>query len=148
MTLAEGTKAPQIEGVDQNNKPVSLQDYKGKKLIVYFYPKDSTPGCTAEACNLRDNYDSLLKQGYDVIGVSPDTTKSHLKFIDKFQLPFRLIADTENKLAEAFGVWGLKKFMGKEYMGILRTTFIIDEKGVIEKVINKVDTKNHASQII
>jgi thioredoxin-dependent peroxiredoxin len=146
--LSEGDKAPQLFGVDQHDKEVSLQDYSGKKVILYFYPKDNTPGCTAESCNLRDNFDSLQREGYEVIGVSPDTTKSHLKFIDKFNLPFRLIADTENKLAEAFGVWGLKKFMGKEYMGILRTTFILDGKGVIVKVINKVDTKNHAAQII
>jgi peroxiredoxin Q/BCP len=146
--LLEGSDAPKVFGVDQHGKEVTLQTYSGKKLVLYFYPKDSTPGCTAEACNLRDNYDSLLKEGYEIIGVSPDTTKSHLKFIEKYDLPFTLIADTENKLAEAFGVWGLKKFMGKEYMGIIRTTFIIDEKGVIEKVINKVDTKNHTSQII
>lgn len=146
--ITEGQKAPAITGVDQHGKTVSLEEYKGKKVILYFYPKDSTPGCTAEACNLRDNYDDLRSKGFDVIGVSPDSEKSHLKFIDKYQLPFRLIADTDTKLAEAYGVWGLKKFMGKEYMGINRTSFVIDEKGVIEKVINKVDTKNHAAQII
>lgn len=144
--IKEGQIAPEISGVDQGGKPVSLKDYKGKKVLLYFYPKDSTPGCTAEACNLRDNYDDLLSKGYDVIGVSPDSEKSHLKFIDKYQLPFRLIADVDKSLAEAYGVWGLKKFMGREYMGIIRTSFVIDEKGVIEKVINKVDTKNHASQ--
>jgi peroxiredoxin Q/BCP len=146
--ITEGQKAPAFTGVDQHGKSVSLEEYKGKKVILYFYPKDSTPGCTAEACNLRDNYDDLRSKGYDVIGVSPDSEKSHLKFIDKYQLPFRLIADTDTKLAEAYGVWGLKKFMGKEYMGIIRTSFVIDEKGVIEKVINKVDTKNHAAQIV
>lgn len=145
--LKEGDKAPAINAPDQNGKTVSLDQYKGKKVVLYFYPKDSTPGCTAEACNLRDNYNSLLKDGFDVIGVSPDSEKSHLKFIEKQDLPFRLIADTEKAVAEAYGVWGLKKFMGKEYMGVNRTTFVIGEDGIIEKVITKVDTKNHTAQL-
>jgi peroxiredoxin Q/BCP len=147
-TLKKGDKAPAIEGNDQDGKPVSLDQFSGKKVVLYFYPKDDTPGCTAEACNLRDNYDALLKQGFDVIGVSPDAGKAHLKFIEKYTLPFRLIADTDKKVAEAYGVWGLKKFMGKEYMGVNRTTFIIDENGLINNIIEKVDTKNHASQIL
>lgn len=147
-SLKIGDKAPAIEANDQHGNPVSLDEYKGKKIVLYFYPKDDTPGCTAEACNLRDNYDDLLKQGFDVIGVSPDAEKSHLKFIDKYQLPFRLIADTDKKVAEAYGVWGLKKFMGKEYMGVNRTTFVIEADGTIGKVIEKVETKNHAAQIL
>ena len=147
-TLKVGDKAPEIQANDQHGKPVSLKEYAGKQVILYFYPKDDTPGCTAEACNLRDNYDDLLKQGFDVIGVSPDEEKKHLKFIEKYQLPFRLVADTDKKVAEAYGVWGLKKFMGKEYDGIHRTTFIIDENGIIEEVIENVRTKAHASQIL
>jgi peroxiredoxin Q/BCP len=145
-TLKEGDKAPAISGIDQSGKPVSLDQYKGKKVILYFYPKDATPGCTAQACNLRDHYDSLTTAGYDVIGVSPDNEKSHQKFIEKQGLPFRLIADTDTSLAHAYGVWGPKKFMGKEYDGIHRTTFIINN-GIIERIITKVDTKNHAAQI-
>jgi peroxiredoxin Q/BCP len=148
MKLNIGNQAPELEGVDQHGKTINLSDYKGKKIVLYFYPKDDTPGCTAEACNLRDNYSDLTKFGFDVIGVSTDSEKSHLKFIDKYGLPFRLIADTDKKVAEAYGVWGMKKFMGKEYMGINRTTFIIDEQGLISKVIEKVDTKNHTAQII
>lgn len=148
MKLNVGDQAPELQGVDQHGKSISLSDYKGKKIVLYFYPKDDTPGCTAEACNLRDNYSDLTKFGFDVIGVSADNEKSHLKFIDKYGLPFRLIADTDKKVAEAYGVWGMKKFMGKEYMGINRTTFIIDEQGLISKVIEKVDTKNHTAQII
>ena len=147
-TLKVGDKAPEIQANDQHGKPVSLKEYAGKQVILYFYPKDDTPGCTAEACNLRDNYDDLLKQGFDVIGVSPDEEKKHLKFIEKYQLPFRLVADTDKKVAEAYGVWGLKKFMGKEYMGVNRTTFIIDVDGKIGKIIDKVETKNHTAQII
>jgi peroxiredoxin Q/BCP len=146
--LKEGDLAPAITAKDQHGKEISLNEYAGKKVVLYFYPKDDTPGCTAEACNLRDNYDQLLNQGYDVIGVSPDSEKSHLKFIDKYKLQFRLIADTDNEVAKAYGVFGLKKFMGKEYMGVNRTTFLIDEQGKIAKVISKVDTKNHSSQII
>lgn len=147
-TLQEGDKAPSINAVDQDGKPVTLEQYSGKKLILYFYPKDNTPGCTAESCNLRDNYDDLLKSGYDVVGVSPDSEKSHQKFIEKQNLPFRLIADVDKKVCEDYGIWGLKKFMGKEYMGVNRTTFVIDGNGIIEKIITKVQTKDHAAQII
>lgn len=147
-TLKKGDKAPAISAIDQLGNPISLDQYAGKKVILYFYPKDDTPGCTAEACNLRDNYTEILNQGFDVIGVSPDAGKAHLKFIDKYTLPFRLIADTDKKVAEDYGVWGLKKFMGKEYMGVNRTTFIIGDDGFILDVIEKVDTKNHAAQII
>lgn len=147
-TLIKGDKAPVFAGVDQDGQPVSLNDYAGKKLVLYFYPKDDTPGCTAEACNLRDNYDKLLNSGYDVLGVSTDPVKSHKKFVEKYTLPFRLLSDSEKTVSEAFGVYGLKKFMGKEYMGISRTTFLIDEKGIIEDVIAKVDTKKHAEQIL
>jgi peroxiredoxin Q/BCP len=146
--LKEGDQAPALSAKDQLGNTVSLNEYAGKKVVLYFYPKDDTPGCTAEACNLRDNYDSLLQKGYEVIGVSPDSEKSHLKFIDKYKLQFRLIADTENEVAKAYGVFGLKKFMGKEYMGVNRTTFLINEQGLIDKVISKVDTKNHSSQIL
>lgn len=147
-TIAIGQKAPAIHAKDQHGNEISLEQYKGKKVILYFYPKDDTPGCTAEACNLRDNYEHLTQSGYDVIGVSTDSEKSHLKFIEKYNLPFRLIADTDQKVVQDYGVWGLKKFMGKEYMGVNRTTFVIDENGCIEKIITKVDTKNHAAQII
>lgn len=146
--LQKGDKAPDFKGADENGKIISLSHFKGKKLVLYFYPKDQTPGCTAEACDLRDHYPLLLKQGYDVIGISADDEKSHQKFIEKNKLPFSLIADTDKKIIMAYGVWGLKKMMGKEYEGILRTTFIIDEEGIIEEVITKVDTKNHTSQII
>jgi peroxiredoxin Q/BCP len=147
-TLTKGDKAPVFTGVDQDGQPVSLSDYAGKKLVLYFYPKDDTPGCTAEACSLRDNYDKLINSGFDVLGVSTDPVKSHKKFVDKYTLPFRLLSDTEKTVSEAFGVYGLKKFMGKEYMGINRTTFLIDEKGIIIDVISKVDTKKHAEQIL
>jgi peroxiredoxin Q/BCP len=147
-TLKQGDKAPAINAKDQLGNIISLNDYAGKKVVLYFYPKDDTPGCTAEACNLRDNYNSLLNAGFDVIGVSSDNEKSHQKFITKYSLPFRLISDTDQKVSNDYGVWGLKKFMGKEYMGINRTTFLIDENGNIEKVIEKVDTKNHISQIL
>ena len=147
-TLKQGDKAPAINAKDQSGNTISLNDYAGKKVVLYFYPKDDTPGCTAEACNLRDNYDSLSNAGFDVIGVSSDNEKSHQKFITKYSLPFRLISDTDQKVSNDYGVWGLKKFMGKEYMGINRTTFLIDENGNIEKVIEKVDTKNHIAQIL
>ncbi|HNW98896.1 MAG TPA: thioredoxin-dependent thiol peroxidase [Bacteroidales bacterium] len=146
--IKEGDTAPDFTGKDQNGNNISLKDFKGKKTVLYFYPKDSTPGCTQEACNLKDNYHSFLNKGYVVIGISADNEKSHQKFIEKYQLPFPLIADTEKKIIEAYGVWGKKKFMGREFMGILRTTFIIDEKGIVEKIITKVDTKNHTSQIL
>ncbi|MBW6480243.1 MAG: thioredoxin-dependent thiol peroxidase [Bacteroidales bacterium] len=147
-TLKPGDKAPDFKGNDENGKEIKLADFKGNKLVIYFYPKDSTPGCTSQACNLRDNYDVLLSKGYKVVGVSADSEKSHQKFIEKYNLPFPLIADTEKEILNAFGVWGPKKFMGKTYDGIHRTTFVIDEKGVIEEVIDKVDTKNHTTQII
>lgn len=146
--LTAGTKAPQFKGTTQNGKTVTLSDYKGKKLVLYFYPKDNTPGCTAEACDLRDHYQTLLKQGYHVLGVSPDSIKSHQKFIEKYDLPFDLIADEDHLLAELFGAWGEKSMYGKKYMGILRSTFIINEKGIIERVIEKVNTKAHANQVL
>ena len=145
--LKEGSKAPIFEGIDQNGKTIKLTDFTGKKVILYFYPKDNTPGCTAEACNLRDNYDSLIKKGFVVIGVSPDSEKSHKGFAGKYSLPFPLIADTSKKIMNDYGVWGEKKMYGKSYMGVLRTTFIIDEKGIIEKIIEKVDTAGHTEQI-
>jgi peroxiredoxin Q/BCP len=146
--LAAGDKAPQFEGINQNGKKISLNDFKGKKLILYFYPKDNTPGCTAESCNLNDNYEMWLNKGYDVVGVSPDNEKSHLKFIDKFGLKFNLIADTKNEILEAYGAWGEKSMYGKKYMGVLRTTYVINENGVIEAVFEKVDTGNHTKQIL
>lgn len=148
MALKRGDKAPEILGVDQAGKEIRLSDFAGSKLILYFYPKDNTPGCTAEACNLRDHYAELQASGYAVIGVSKDDEASHRKFIEKQSLPFSLIADTECKLNEAFGVWREKKMAGRTYMGTVRTTFIIDENGVITDIIEKVDTKNHASQIL
>ena len=145
--LKEGSKAPLFEGIDQTGKEVKLTDFTGKKIILYFYPKDNTPGCTAEACNLRDNHESLLKKGFNVIGVSPDTEKSHKGFAGKYSLPFHLIADTSKKIMNDYGVWGEKKLYGKSYLGVIRTTFIIDEKGIIEKIITKVDTAGHTEQI-
>lgn len=146
--LKEGDKAPEFGVKDQDGRLHQLSDYKGKKIALYFYPKDLTPGCTTQSCNLRDNYTELRKAGFEVIGVSADTEKKHVQFIDKHQLPFTLLADTDKKLINAYGVWGPKKFMGKEFDGINRTTFIIDEQGFIKKVIDKVETKNHAEQII
>jgi peroxiredoxin Q/BCP len=150
MALKEGDKAPEILGVNQDGKEIRLSDFAGKKLVLYFYPKDSTPGCTAQACSLRDGYDDLRKAGYEVIGVSADSTASHQKFIAKQNLPFQLIADTDTKLAELFGTWGEKSMYGRKYMGMFRTTFIIDENGVIERIITpkEVNTKNHAGQIL
>lgn len=148
MKLKVGDKAPAINAKDQNGNEISLAQFKGKKVVLYFYPKDSTPGCTKEACNFRDNYKTLQKKGYEVIGVSADSEKSHIKFIEKYELPFPLIADTDHKVVNDYGVWGLKKFMGREYMGINRTTFVIDEKGKIEKLIEKVDTENSTEQIL
>lgn len=148
VLLKEGEKAPYFEGINQDGKKISLNDYKGKKLILYFYPKDNTSGCTAEACNLNDNYAQLTASGYEVVGVSPDSAASHLKFIAKYNLSFNLIADTEKKILETYGVWAEKSMYGRKYMGVLRTTFIIDEAGVIRRIITKVDTKNHVNQII
>lgn len=145
--ITEGQKAPQFEGTDQNGKKVSLDGYAGKKVVLYFYPKDDTPGCTAEACNLRDNYSDLIEKGFAVIGVSPDNEKSHLKFSDKYNLPFPLIADPEKIILGKYGVWGEKNMYGKKVFGVKRTTFLIDENGVVEKIISKVDTKDHSTQI-
>jgi len=147
-TLKEGDKAPDFIGNDQNGNTISLSDFTGKTLILYFYPQDNTPTCTKEACNFRDNYQSLVEKGLSVIGVSFDTEKSHKKFIDKFQLPFPLIADPEKKIIEAYGVWGEKKLYGKVYMGTLRTTFIIDENGMIKHIIQKVDSNNASAQVL
>jgi len=141
--LEVGEKAP-----DFNINGKSLKDFKGKKLVLYFYPKDNTSGCTAQACNLRDNFSELKQKGFEVIGVSPDSEKSHQNFTSKHELPFDLIADTDKNLLKAYGAWGEKKMYGKSYEGVLRTTFVIDENGVIEKIIKKVDTKNHSAQIL
>lgn len=146
--LKEGDKAPEFDVKDQDGKLHLLSNYKGKKIILYFYPKDLTPGCINESCNLRDNYAALKKKGFEVIGVSADTEKKHLQFIEKHDLPFSLLADTNKKVIYAYGVWGPKKFLGKSYDGINRTTFVIDEKGTIIKIIEKVETKNHAEQIL
>lgn len=148
MKLNEGDKAPDFKINNQKGETVSLKDFKGKKVVLYFYPKDDTPGCTKEACNLRDNYDALLKQGYVILGVSPDKEAKHQKFIEKYDLPFDLLADTEKEIAEAYGVWVEKNMYGRKYMGIGRTTFVIDEKGKISEIIKKVDTKAHAEQIL
>ena len=147
-SLKIGDNAPQFEAKNQEGNTVKLSDYAGKKLVLFFYPKASTPGCTKEACDLRDNYQSFLAKGYDVLGVSADSAKRQQNFIDKNELPFPLLADEDKAVIEAFNVWGPKKFMGKEYDGIHRTTFVIDDKGVIEDVITKVKTKEHASQVL
>ncbi|QOI97998.1 MAG: thioredoxin-dependent thiol peroxidase [Flammeovirgaceae bacterium] len=146
--LKAGTKAPDFTTTDQDGKPVKLSDYKGKKVVLYFYPKDQTPGCTAEACNLRDNYKLLQKQGYEVLGVSTDSEKSHQKFIAKEKLPFRLLADVDKTVHTKYETWIEKSMYGRKYMGTARVTYIINEKGVIDDVIEKVDTKNHADQIL
>jgi peroxiredoxin Q/BCP len=146
--LKEGSKAPQFTSKNQNGVAVSLDQFKGKKVILYFYPKDSTPGCTAEACDFRDNYQGLIQKGIVVLGVSVDDEKSHQKFITKYDLPFDLLADTDKKIVEAYGVWAEKSMYGKTYMGINRTTFIIDEEGIIEHIISKVDTKNPTAQVL
>lgn len=146
--LQKGTKAPDFEGYDENGNLVRLSDFAGKKLALYFYPKDSTPGCTAEACDLRDNYQRFLSLGYEVLGVSKDSATSHQRFIAKYELPFHLIADTDTTILQAYEAWGLKKNYGKESMGTIRTTYIIDEQGIIVDAIGKVDTKNHIAQIL
>ena len=143
-----GDKAPEINAIDQNGNQITLDQYKGKKVVLYFYPKDMTPGCTTQSCNLSDNYTLLQKNGYDVIGVSCDSIKRHQKFIEKHSLPFNLISDEDQKVVNDYGVWQLKKFMGREYMGIVRTTFLIDENGMIEDIIEKVNTKEHITQIL
>lgn len=146
--LQKGTKAPDFEGFDENGNRVRLSDFKGKKLVLYFYPKDSTPGCTAEACDLRDNYHRFLSLGYEVLGVSRDSQASHRRFIERQQLPFHLISDTDLTLLKTYEAWGIKKMYGKETEGTLRTTYVIDEEGVIEEAIAKVNTKNHTQQLL
>lgn len=150
MALQVGDKAPEILGVNQDGKELKLSDFAGKKIVLYFYPKDNTSGCTAQACNLRDNYGELRKAGYEIVGVSADSEKSHQGFIAKQNLPFNLIADTEKTLSTLFGTWGEKSMYGRKYMGMFRTTFIIDEEGVIERIISpkEVKTSNHAAQIL
>lgn len=147
MKLEEGKKAPAFTAIDQDGEKIKLGDFKGKKLALYFYPKDDTSTCTVQACNLRDGFKGLAKKGIEVIGVSPDDEKSHLKFIAKHKLPFRIIADTDKKLVEQYGVWGEKSLYGNKYMGVFRTTFLIDEKGVIVKIIAKPKVKVHADEI-
>jgi len=147
MALSVGQKAPDFEVKDQNENTVRLSDFSGKKVVLYFYPKDNTPGCTAQACDLRDNYDSLLAQGYIVLGVSTDSPKSHRNFIEKFALPFPLLADTDKVVHELYGTWQEKKMYGKAYMGTARITFVIDEHGIITDIIEKVNTKAHTAQI-
>lgn len=147
-TPTAGTKAPNFTAKDQNGNTVSLSDFRGKTVILYFYPKDDTPGCTAEACDFRDNYQSLLSKGFEVVGVSVDDEKSHKKFVTKHNLPFPLIADTDHSIVEAYGVWGEKNMYGRKYMGTIRTTFIIDADGIITHVINKVDTAASSQQVL
>ncbi len=146
--LKKGDIAPDFAAVNQDGEEVSLADFKGKKLILYFYPKDNTPGCTNEACNFRDHYNYWLKKGFAVVGVSPDSIASHQKFIAKYRLPFPLLSDPDKKIIRAYGVWGLKKLYGREYEGLIRSTFVIDEEGKIEEVFGKVKTKEHTEQII
>ena len=145
--LKEGDLAPTIEAVDQSGEMITLKEYRGKKIVLYFYPKDNTPGCTAESCDLRDNYSQFLEKGFEVIGVSADSEKSHQNFISKYNLPFRLISDVDKKVLQDYNAWGEKKSYGKTYMGVLRKTYIIDEKGYVEKIIEKVKTKEHSRQI-
>ena len=148
VTLKEGDKAPAFKGVDQNGNKVSLADYKGRKIVLYFYPEDDTPTCTIQACNLRDNYGLLRQHGFEVIGVSPDDENSHKKFEKKFDLPFTLISDPKHLILEKYGVWDQKQMFGNKYMGVLRTTFVIDEKGVIRKIFLRPKNKAHAEEII
>ena len=147
-TQKAGDKVPEFKAKDQSSSSISLADYKGKKLIVFFYPRANTPGCTAEACNLRDNYAALQAKGYQLLGVSEDNEKKQSNFKEKYELPFPLVADTDHQVINSFGVWGEKKFMGKVYDGIHRKTFVINEDGVVEKVIDKVNTKDHAAQLL
>lgn len=148
IQLKEGDRAPKFAGVNEAGEPISLADYRGKRLILFFYPADGTPSCTVEACNLRDNYALLRKAGFELLGVSPDSEKKHQNFIKKHSLPFPLIADKNLEITKAFGAWGAKKLFGVNYTGVLRSTFVINEKGVIEKVITRVKTRGHAAQIL
>ncbi|MEO6612634.1 MAG: thioredoxin-dependent thiol peroxidase [Chitinophagaceae bacterium] len=148
VILKEGDRAPAFTGIDQDGKKISLADYKGKKLVLYFYSEAGSPTCTIESCNLRDNYAMLKKKGFEILGVSPDTTATQKKFETKYELPFSLLADTDHAVVKKYGVWGMKKLFGREYMGVLRTTFVIDEKGVIRKVFSKPKNKAHAEEII
>ncbi|MDF1575267.1 MAG: thioredoxin-dependent thiol peroxidase [Bacteroidales bacterium] len=145
--LKEGDLAPAINATDENGQWITLEEYRGKKVVLYFYPRDNTPGCTAEACDLRDNYARFIEQGYEIIGVSADSEKSHQSFKNKYDLPFRLISDVNKKVLQDYGAWGEKKMYGKSYMGILRKTFIINEEGFVDKIIEKVKTKEHSKQI-
>ncbi len=147
-TLKAGDKAPNFEALDQSGNTIEFSDYEGKKLVLFFYPKASTPGCTMEACNLRDNYQTFLAKGYAILGVSADSAKRQQNFIDKNKLPFLLLADEDKKVISAYGVWGPKKFMGRDYNGIHRVTFVINEKGILDEVITKVKTKQHTEQIL
>ncbi|MDR2010178.1 MAG: thioredoxin-dependent thiol peroxidase [Bacteroidales bacterium] len=148
VQLKIGDKAPDFKGKNQNGKDISLKDYKGRNLILYFYPKDSTPGCTAEACDLRDNYHMWINKGYDILGISPDNEKSHQNFIDKNNLPFDLISDPEKIIIKTYGAWGEKKMYGKTYEGVLRKTFVINKNGIVENIFEKVKTKEHTKQIL
>ncbi len=148
ITLKPGDKAPDFQARNQDNKEISLDDFHGKKLILYFYPKDNTPGCTAEACNLNDNYSELTDKGFEVVGVSPDGFESHQKFIAKYNLAFNLIADPDKEIINKYGVWGEKNMYGKKSMGLLRTTFVIDEEGKIQHIFKRVKTKDHTNQIL
>ena len=146
--LKVGDPAPDFSGLDQHGNAISKADFAGKKIVLYFYPKDDTPGCTAEACSFRDGYQDLLNAGYAIVGVSPDSVKKHAKFVDKYSLPFPLIADEDRKVIDAYGVWGRKKFMGREYDGVYRETFVIGTDGTLERILEKVDTKDSAGQIL
>ncbi|MCB0600781.1 MAG: thioredoxin-dependent thiol peroxidase [Saprospiraceae bacterium] len=148
MKLKVGDAAPDFSGVDETGKKVSLKDFRGKKLVLYFYPQDNTPSCTNEACSLRDGWRELQREGYEILGVSPDSTRKHTNFINKFDLPFHLLADQDKQVILAYGVWGPKKTFGREYDGVLRTTFVINQQGKIERIIDHVNTKDHANQIL
>ncbi len=148
ITLQIGDKAPDFKAKDQNNKTIELKNFKGKKVVLYFYPEDDTPTCTIQACNLRDNYSLLKKEGFEVVGVSPNDSNSHKKFEQKFQLPFTLLEDPQHKIIDKYGVWGEKNLYGRKYMGLHRTTFLIDERGIIKKIFLKPTNKKHAEQIV
>ncbi len=148
ITLKAGDKAPDFSGINQDGEKIGLSDFAGKKLILYFYPKDNTPGCTAQSCNLNDNYNTWINRGFEVVGVSPDSVESHRKFREKYNLQFNLIADTEKEILKTYGAWGEKSMYGRKYMGVFRTTFVIDENGIICEIFEKVKTKDHTNQII